>query len=79
MPAAMRDIFVISDLHLGDGGVRDKFEPGGRTRQLHAFLDYVESALRVSVDSAAVGPRNWQFSQAGGQGCYLWDVHYSLE
>jgi lipopolysaccharide transport system ATP-binding protein len=43
------------------------------------FLDYIESALRVSVDSAAVGPRNWQFSQAGGQGCYLWDVHYTLE
>jgi UDP-2,3-diacylglucosamine pyrophosphatase LpxH/uncharacterized membrane protein HdeD (DUF308 family) len=35
------DIFVISDLHLGDGGVRDNFEPGGRTRQLHLFLDHV--------------------------------------
>jgi UDP-2,3-diacylglucosamine pyrophosphatase LpxH/uncharacterized membrane protein HdeD (DUF308 family) len=36
-----RDIFVISDLHLGDGGARDNFEPGGRTRQLHQFLDHV--------------------------------------
>jgi uncharacterized membrane protein HdeD (DUF308 family)/UDP-2,3-diacylglucosamine pyrophosphatase LpxH len=36
-----RDIFVISDLHLGDGGVRDNFEVGGRARQLHQFLDHV--------------------------------------
>jgi uncharacterized membrane protein HdeD (DUF308 family)/UDP-2,3-diacylglucosamine pyrophosphatase LpxH len=35
------ELFVISDLHLGDGGVRDNFEPGGRTRQLHQFLDHV--------------------------------------
>jgi UDP-2,3-diacylglucosamine pyrophosphatase LpxH/uncharacterized membrane protein HdeD (DUF308 family) len=39
-PAA-RDIFVISDLHLGDGGLRDKFEAGGKTRELRAFLDHV--------------------------------------
>jgi UDP-2,3-diacylglucosamine pyrophosphatase LpxH/uncharacterized membrane protein HdeD (DUF308 family) len=38
---AARDIFVISDLHLGDGGVRDKFEAGGKTPQLRAFLDHV--------------------------------------
>ncbi|MDF2696199.1 MAG: hypothetical protein K0S65_4582, partial [Labilithrix sp.] len=38
---AARDIFVISDLHLGDGGVRDNFEAGDKTPQLHAFLDYV--------------------------------------
>jgi uncharacterized membrane protein HdeD (DUF308 family)/UDP-2,3-diacylglucosamine pyrophosphatase LpxH len=38
---ATRDIFVISDLHVGDGGVRDNFEPGGRTRRLHQFLDHV--------------------------------------
>jgi UDP-2,3-diacylglucosamine pyrophosphatase LpxH/uncharacterized membrane protein HdeD (DUF308 family) len=37
------DIFVISDLHLGDGGVRDKFEAGGKTPQLRAFLDHVGS------------------------------------
>lgn len=36
-----RDIFVISDLHLGDGGARDNFETGGRTRRLHQFLDHV--------------------------------------
>jgi UDP-2,3-diacylglucosamine pyrophosphatase LpxH len=37
----MRDIFVISDLHLGDGGVRDNFEAGGRTGPLHQFVDHV--------------------------------------
>jgi UDP-2,3-diacylglucosamine pyrophosphatase LpxH len=37
------DIFVISDLHLGDGGVRDKFEAGDKTRALYAFLDHVGS------------------------------------
>lgn len=37
-----RDIFVISDLHLGDGSLRDKFEGGGKTPELHAFLDHVE-------------------------------------
>jgi UDP-2,3-diacylglucosamine pyrophosphatase LpxH/uncharacterized membrane protein HdeD (DUF308 family) len=35
------DIFVISDLHLGDGGLRDKFEAGGKTPELRAFLDHV--------------------------------------
>jgi UDP-2,3-diacylglucosamine pyrophosphatase LpxH/uncharacterized membrane protein HdeD (DUF308 family) len=37
------DIFVISDLHIGDGGARDNFEAGGKTRQLRAFLDHVGS------------------------------------
>jgi uncharacterized membrane protein HdeD (DUF308 family)/UDP-2,3-diacylglucosamine pyrophosphatase LpxH len=36
-----RDIFVISDLHLGDGGVRDKFEAGGKTLEFRSFLDHV--------------------------------------
>jgi UDP-2,3-diacylglucosamine pyrophosphatase LpxH/uncharacterized membrane protein HdeD (DUF308 family) len=39
--SAKRDIFVISDLHLGDGGVRDKFESGRKTPELRAFLDHV--------------------------------------
>jgi UDP-2,3-diacylglucosamine pyrophosphatase LpxH/uncharacterized membrane protein HdeD (DUF308 family) len=39
---AARELFVISDLHLGDGGVRDKFEAGGKTQQLHAFLKHVD-------------------------------------
>lgn len=37
-------IFVISDLHLGDGGFRDNFArgiEGNREEQLSAFLDYV--------------------------------------
>jgi UDP-2,3-diacylglucosamine pyrophosphatase LpxH/uncharacterized membrane protein HdeD (DUF308 family) len=41
MDRSSRDIFVISDLHLGDGGLRDKFESANKTRQLHAFLDHV--------------------------------------
>jgi UDP-2,3-diacylglucosamine pyrophosphatase LpxH/uncharacterized membrane protein HdeD (DUF308 family) len=41
MDRSGRDIFVISDLHLGDGGLRDKFEAGNKTRQLRAFLDHV--------------------------------------
>ncbi len=36
-----RDIFVVSDLHLGDGSLRDKFEVGDKTRELLAFLDHV--------------------------------------
>ena len=38
------DIFVVSDLHIGDGGPRDNFGHTGndRPRQLMAFLDYVE-------------------------------------
>jgi UDP-2,3-diacylglucosamine pyrophosphatase LpxH/uncharacterized membrane protein HdeD (DUF308 family) len=41
MDRAARDIFVISDLHLGDGGVRDKFEARSKTPELRAFLDHV--------------------------------------
>ncbi|NLH15850.1 MAG: UDP-2,3-diacylglucosamine diphosphatase [Phycisphaerae bacterium] len=38
-----RDIFVISDLHIGDGGPRDNFAQGkDRQRELDGFLDYVE-------------------------------------
>jgi UDP-2,3-diacylglucosamine pyrophosphatase LpxH len=36
-----RDIFVISDLHIGDGGPRDNFAQGDRPRQLEAFLSFV--------------------------------------
>lgn len=43
MEGASGDIFVISDLHLGDGGMRDNFEAGSKTRHLHAFLDHVGS------------------------------------
>ena len=43
MERPARDIFVISDLHLGDGGVCDKFEAGGKTRELRSFLDHVGS------------------------------------
>jgi UDP-2,3-diacylglucosamine pyrophosphatase LpxH len=36
-------IFVISDLHMGDGGARDNFPLGDREKQLSVFLDYVAS------------------------------------
>ena len=36
-------IFVISDLHMGDGGVRDNFTLGDRKKQLNLFLDHVAS------------------------------------
>ena len=35
-------VFVISDLHIGDGGPRDNFAYGDRERQLTGFLDFVE-------------------------------------
>lgn len=43
MARPARDIFVISDLHLGDGGMRDNFEAGKKTPELRAFLDHVGS------------------------------------
>jgi UDP-2,3-diacylglucosamine pyrophosphatase LpxH/uncharacterized membrane protein HdeD (DUF308 family) len=43
MDRAAGDVFIVSDLHLGDGGLRDKFEARGKTRELRAFLDHVGS------------------------------------
>lgn len=39
-----KTVFVISDLHLGDGGARDNFAVGDRTKQLDLFLDHVARA-----------------------------------
>ena len=36
-------IFVISDLHMGDGGPRDNFPLDNREKELGLFLDYVAS------------------------------------
>lgn len=36
-----KDIFVISDLHMGDGGLRDNFAVGDKEKQLDLFLDFV--------------------------------------
>ena len=36
------DIFVISDLHLGDGGPRDNFAHDNKLYKFNSFLDYVE-------------------------------------
>ena len=36
-------IFVISDLHMGDGGARDNFPLDNREKELGLFLDYVAS------------------------------------
>lgn len=38
-----RDIIVISDLHMGDGGPRDNFAFDQKELYLNTFLDYVES------------------------------------
>jgi len=42
MPNA-RDIVVVSDLHMGDGGARDNFAADGKERQFSLFLDDVEN------------------------------------
>jgi len=36
-----KDIFVISDLHIGDGGPRDNFAVGDKENQLNLFLDFI--------------------------------------
>lgn len=43
MDRRARDIFVISDLHLGDGGMRDNFEAGKKTPELRSFIEHVGS------------------------------------
>lgn len=43
------------------------------------FLDYIESGLTFSVDSSAIGDRNWLFRQALGQGCMAWDVTFEAD
>jgi len=37
-----RSIFVVSDLHMGDGGPRDNFAVDHKAEQFSRFLDYVE-------------------------------------
>ena len=37
-----KEIFVISDLHIGDGGPRDNFAVGQRKNEFIGFLDYVK-------------------------------------
>lgn len=39
---ASRPIFVISDLHMGDGGSRDNFSHDQKEKPLRRFLNYVE-------------------------------------
>lgn len=41
--ADFKDIFVVSDLHIGDGGPRDNFSADDKARKFSLFLDYVES------------------------------------
>ena len=38
-----KDIIVVSDLHIGDGGPRDNFSVDGKAQEFGCFLDYVES------------------------------------
>ncbi len=37
-----RPVFVVSDLHMGDGGPRDNFVIDNKETQFNLFLDYVE-------------------------------------
>jgi len=53
------------DIMLADTGVR--------------FFDYIESAITFRIESAAIGKRNWCFSQKRGQGHELWDVKFSVD
>ncbi|MHC5213875.1 MAG: metallophosphoesterase, partial [Planctomycetota bacterium] len=39
---AEKDIFVVSDLHIGDGGPRDNFSVDSKAQKFDCFLDYVE-------------------------------------
>lgn len=41
--AAERDIMIVSDLHIGDGGPRDNFAADGKIEKFNRFLDYVEA------------------------------------
>jgi len=38
-----KTIYVVSDLHLGDGGPRDNFAADNKAQQFSLFLDFVES------------------------------------
>ncbi len=38
-----RTIYVVSDLHMGDGGPRDNFAFDNKSQQFSLFLDYVET------------------------------------
>ena len=40
--SAARDIIVVSDLHIGDGGPRDNFSADNKAQKFNCFLDYVE-------------------------------------
>jgi UDP-2,3-diacylglucosamine pyrophosphatase LpxH len=55
-------IFVISDLHMGDGGARDNFPLDNREKELGSFLDYVASQqgeLIVLGDLFEFWQMNW--------------------
>ncbi len=41
--SAEKDIIVVSDLHIGDGGPRDNFSVDSKARKFDSFLDYVEN------------------------------------
>ena len=42
--AAEKDIIVVSDLHIGDGGPRDNFSVDNKEKKFDHFLDYVEQS-----------------------------------
>ena len=40
--SARRDIIIVSDLHIGDGGSRDNFAVDNKAQRFSGFLDYVQ-------------------------------------
>jgi len=42
MTQEQKNIIVVSDLHIGDGGPRDNFAADGKENQFSLFLDYVQ-------------------------------------
>ncbi len=53
------------DLMLAEAGIR--------------FFDLIESAITFNIDGAAIGKKNWSFTQRSGQGHELWDVRFGIE
>ncbi|HUW18742.1 MAG TPA: UDP-2,3-diacylglucosamine diphosphatase [Sedimentisphaerales bacterium] len=82
MTTESRAIFVISDLHMGDGGPRDNFAVGKRETQLSSFLDYVQQEngrliilgdlfefWQASLGKVLMNRRSWldRFTGIGGR------------
>lgn len=81
-------IYVISDLHMGDGGARDNFAVGERETELSLFLDYVEEQKgrliilgdlfefwQASLGRVLMERRSWLDRFAGMEATYVVGNH----